>query len=269
MLSGSLALFPQGDVRNRPACLWSPTTPSQRAMPRPHALEEGAPSAELAAAVAEHRRRDRCRLCGAKAAVGRAPDNAGEGRLLQHQHHSRLLERGLTNAAVGPGLARSRCSSVPGRRLGAKLTAAHRRQDRSRPGCRSTGSDRALPCKDPGRPSSRHFPFATAPAFARGGYCTDRALRTQRSPRHLHRVVDRPATTTYFGVKSPNHFHAAYARSPPRSLSATAMAPRRRHTQVPVHEPASHLPHVELPEGRVCERSALPRTTPRTTPPSS
>ena len=263
MLSVSLGHgFPQGDVPEHGTRVLVVT---DDAKPNGDALagefgERCAPARHLAPAGADHRRGDRCRLCGAERAGrdrGRRRQCRRRRGLRQHHlHPPAVLERGLQDAAVGP--VWDPIAVEPSRRRRRRhARLAHRRQDRGHFRAPIDGEATVLGLCHDGRQTfgQTMVAFGDGAGIRIGG--VDIALiahRTQALGTEIFTAsgIDL-ASNKYVGVKSTNHFHAAYAPIAGQVLYCDGDGPSPIDTRKYPFTKARRTiwPHVELPEGIV------------------
>ena len=256
--------FPQGDVPEhgtRVLVVTDNAKPKGDALARELGEEVRAKRGTWRPPALEHRRGDRRRLCGAEGSGGgrgRVRQCGRRGGLRQHQHHPPAARARRERRGGRPGVGSGRGRAVSRGRRRRDAHAALRRQDRGhiRRADRRRG-DRARPrARTAGRPSARRWcQFGDGAGIRIGG--VDVALiahRTQALGTEIFTAsgIDL-ASKRYIGVKSTNHFHAAYAPIAAKVLYCDGEGPSPIDTRKYPFKKARRTiwPHVELPEGRL------------------
>ena len=216
---------------------------------RPRARRGGAGKARhLGAALSRPRRGDQAAYAVPKGptVVADPSDNAGGGAASDNTNViRRLIERGLSDAGVGPlwdPVAVQFCHAAG---VGTTLPLRFGGKTAITSGAPIDAEARSSAVKRDGRQTFgiAKVTFGDARRHPRrrrrGGadLAPDAGARARDLQRCRHRSV-RP--NAIIGVKSTNHFHAAYARSPPGALLPTATAPRRSiRASTPTRRPAA------------------------------
>jgi microcystin degradation protein MlrC len=190
--------------------------------------------------------------------VAESTDNAGGGAASDNTNIiRRLLERGMTDAAVGPmwdPVAVQFCHAA-----GAGTTIALRFGGKTAPasGAPIDGEVTVIGLAEDGQQSfgKAMVPFGDAAGIRIGG--VEIALiahRTQALGTEIFSAVGIDlAAKRYIGVKSTNHFHAAYAPIAAKVLYCDGDGPSPLDVRKYPYRKARRTiwPHAELPEGRM------------------